>query len=78
MSPRRACLPHQDEVLQVHVDNRTHVLSEDYSYKSEAYYVVEVNDNPFLESGEGSYYLDIYRRIVLFLMDGRGRDLLCG
>ena len=38
MSRRRSCIPHQDEVLEVSIDSRRHVISEDHSYKSEAYY----------------------------------------
>jgi len=33
-------------------------------------YVIEVNDNPSLEGGEDSYYPDMFRRIILYLMTG--------
>lgn len=49
----------------------------DLKETAEGVFVIEVNDNPSLESGEDSYYPDIYRRIVSFLMDGKGRELLC-
>jgi glutathione synthase/RimK-type ligase-like ATP-grasp enzyme len=33
-------------------------------------YVIEVNDNPSLESGEDAYYPEIFRRIISYLMSG--------
>ncbi|MEI6795460.1 MAG: RimK family alpha-L-glutamate ligase [Methanomassiliicoccales archaeon] len=50
----------------------------DLKETAEGVFVIEVNDRPSLESGEDSYYPDIYDRIVSFLMGGKGRALLCG
>jgi hypothetical protein len=37
-------------------------------------YVIEVNDNPSLESGEDAHYPDMFRRIVSYLLTGDASD----